>query len=104
MLSSITGVVLSVQVAYDYGTAEKLSPSREKLKGVLERLLEYKRSGKPIIQSQMYFKALLNSCYYNSPWECKPWLTINIDPKGESYYLVICSMSTPVIKGFGRSI
>lgn len=76
------GVVLSVQVAYDYSTAEKLSPSREKLKGVLERLLEYKRSGKPIIQSQMYFKALLNAWYYNSPWECKPWLTINIDPQG----------------------
>lgn len=28
------------------------------------------------------FKAILNSWFYNIPWVCKPWITINIDPQG----------------------
>lgn len=54
-LAEKLGVRVSVQVAYDYSTAEKLSPSREKLKKALEILLELKKKGKPIIESEEYF-------------------------------------------------
>ncbi|MEM0374675.1 MAG: PTO1314 family radical SAM protein [Sulfolobales archaeon] len=81
-LAEKLGITISIQIAYDYSTAEKMSPNKEKLKRVLEGLLELKRKGKPIIESDYYFKAIINSWFYNIPWICKPWLTINIDPEG----------------------
>ncbi|BFH72847.1 PTO1314 family radical SAM protein [Sulfurisphaera javensis] len=82
-LAEKLGVRVNVQVAYDYSTAEKLSPSGEKLKKALETLIELKERGKPIIESEDYFKAILSSWFYNIPWICKPWITINIDPQGK---------------------
>jgi len=82
-LAEELGVAINFQIEYDYSTAEKLSPSREKLRAIIERLLEMKVNGAPIINSREYFEALLNSWYYGKSWECKPWLTINIDPTGK---------------------
>lgn len=75
-------VSISFQVAYDYSTAEKMSPSRDKLRGALERLLTLKKSGAPIVESKEYFESVINSWYNGVSWKCKPWLTINIDPEG----------------------
>lgn len=76
------GVSVSFQVAYDYSTAEKMSPSGPALKSAILKLLELKKNGEPIIESRDYFEAVLNSWYDGIGWECKPWLTLNIDPRG----------------------
>jgi len=81
-LAEKLGVTVSIQVAYDYSTADKMSPNREKLKATIEKLIELKKRGKPIVESEKYFKAILNSWFYEIPWVCKPWITINIDPQG----------------------
>ena len=37
----------------------------------------------PIMNSKEYFESILNSWYHGISWECKPWLTINVDPTGK---------------------
>ncbi|BBD73090.1 hypothetical protein HS1genome_1479 [Sulfodiicoccus acidiphilus] len=76
------GVSVSFQVAYDYSTAEKMSPEKERLREVLTALLRMKLEGAPIVNSKEYFEAILSSWYGGKPWTCKPWLTINVDPQG----------------------
>ncbi len=75
-------VTVSFQVAYDYSTAEKMSPSSVKLKDALIKLLDLKKSGAPIVETKEYFESVINSWYNGISWKCKPWLTINIDPEG----------------------
>lgn len=75
-------VSVSVQVAYDYSTAEKMSPDSVKLKGAILELLELKKQGAPIVESKEYFQSVINSWYNGIGWKCKPWLTLNIDPQG----------------------
>jgi radical SAM family uncharacterized protein len=75
-------VGVNFQVAYDYSTAESLSPSRERLRSALERLLRMKEEGAPIVNSRDYFKAVLDSWFHGNPWRCKPWLLVNVDPQG----------------------
>ena len=75
-------VGLTVQVAYDYRTAVAMSPEREQLRPVIERLRDLRKSGAPLLESVEYFDAILGSWYGGRPWRCKPWLTINIDPSG----------------------
>lgn len=81
-LSRKLGVTVSVQVEYDYSTAEKLSPERKKLLEVLNLLIELKRKGYPIVESPEYFQSIINSWYKGVNWRCKPWMLINIDPQG----------------------
>jgi len=76
------GVRITIQVAYDYSTADPLAPGREGLRATLLRLLELKRAGAPILESPEYFDALLGSWYGGRPWTCRPWMTINVDPSG----------------------
>jgi radical SAM family uncharacterized protein len=75
-------VGVTVQIAYDYRTADPMSPDRSRLRPVIERLRDLRRSGAPLLESVEYFDALLGSWYGSRPWRCKPWLTINIDPSG----------------------
>jgi radical SAM family uncharacterized protein len=75
-------VRITVQVAYDYSTADAMSPDRQRLRATLVRLRELKRAGAPILESPDYFDALLGSWYGDRPWMCRPWMTINIDPSG----------------------
>ncbi|MCL4438063.1 MAG: PTO1314 family radical SAM protein [Candidatus Thermoplasmatota archaeon] len=82
-LASDLGVTVSFQVAYDYSTADRMSPNAQKLKSAIEELLEMKRRGAPIVESHEYFEAVINSWYKGIPWRCKPWLTLNIDPQGK---------------------
>lgn len=81
-LSMKLGVSCNFQIAYDYTSAEKMSPEKLKLKAVIEMLALYKSRGYPIVNSKEYFTSILNSWYGDDPWRCKPWLTINIDPLG----------------------
>ncbi len=75
-------VGLTVQVAYDYQTADPLSPGREQLRPTIERLRDLRKAGAPLLESVEYFDAILGSWYGEKPWRCKPWLTINVDPSG----------------------
>lgn len=75
-------ISVSFQVAYDYSTAEKKSPSSQKLRSAITRLLELKKSGAPIVESKEYFESVMNSWYKGVSWKCKPWLTMNVDPQG----------------------
>ncbi|ARM76602.1 PTO1314 family radical SAM protein [Acidianus manzaensis] len=83
-LAEKLGVTINIQVAYDYSTAERMSPEREKLREILVAYSKMKegKEGRYIINSKDYFIAILNSWYGNLPWICKPWITINIDPQG----------------------
>jgi radical SAM family uncharacterized protein len=81
-LAEELGVHITVQVAYDYSTADAMSPNRAALRATLERLLALKRAGAPILESPEYFLALLGSWYGDRPWVCRPWMTINVDPSG----------------------
>ncbi len=81
-LAEELGIRITVQVAYDYSSADAMSPATQALRPTLERLLHLKRSGAPILESTDYFEALLRSWYGGDPWTCRPWLTINIDPSG----------------------
>jgi radical SAM family uncharacterized protein len=81
-LAEELGVRITVQVAYDYSTADSMSPGTVPLRATLLRLLELKRNGAPLLESTNYFEALLSSWYGGDPWRCRPWMTINIDPSG----------------------
>lgn len=76
------GVSVSFQIAYDYSTAGKKSPSAMKLKNAITDLLSMKQKGAPIVESKEYFQAVINSWYNGIKWRCRPWLTLNVDPQG----------------------
>lgn len=76
------GVGINFQPAFNYSTAGALSPYGAKLLGALSKLLDLKKAGAPIVNSQDYFRSVINSWYHGVHWTCKPWLTINIDPSG----------------------
>jgi radical SAM family uncharacterized protein len=82
-LAERLGIGINFQPAYDYSTAGKLSPYGEKLLNCLLRLLELKKSGAPLVNSREYLSSIIESWYHGSPWRCKPWLTINVDPQGK---------------------
>lgn len=76
-------VGINFQVAYDYSQAGPLSPAGPVFRSTLEQLRELKRGGAPIVNSLAYFDGVLGSWFNGgNGWECKPWLTINIDPAG----------------------
>jgi radical SAM family uncharacterized protein len=82
-LAKNLGVQINFQIAFDYSTAEKESPDASHLKSAIESLLLMKRDKAPIMNTKEYFESILNSWYRGISWECKPWLTINIDPTGK---------------------
>jgi radical SAM family uncharacterized protein len=81
-LAEKLGIGVNFQPAYDYSTAGKLSPYGEKLLNTLQKLLELKKNGAPLVNSREYLSTVVESWYHGVPWRCKPWLTINIDPQG----------------------
>ncbi len=82
-LASDLGVTVNFQIAFDYTTAQKESPSRSSLRATIRELLMRRMNGEPIMNSPDYFRSILNSWYGGRLWNCKPWLTINIDPTGK---------------------
>lgn len=81
-LAEQLGVPVTFGIAYDYSTADAMSPGAAGLRTTIERLLELKKAGAPIMESTAYFESVINSWYNGIKWRCKPWLTINIDPSG----------------------
>ena len=76
-------VGVNFQIAFDYSTAGPLSPNLPLLKTTLEQLRTLKVEGAPIVNSRAYFDNVLRSWFDGGkPWECRPWLTINLDPTG----------------------
>jgi len=75
-------VPINFQIEYDYSTAEKISPEKDKLLSVLNMLIDSKKNDGPIMNTVQYFESIKNSWFYGIKWECRPWLTINIDPEG----------------------
>lgn len=82
-LAKKLGVKINFQIAYDYSTAERESPESKALRDTLEKLVELKRAGYPIMNTIEYFQSIINSWYRGITWQCKPWLTINVDPTGK---------------------
>lgn len=81
-LAKKLGISVSIQIAYNYSTAEKLSPNKDRLLHTLNLLIKLKEKDYPIVESVEYFKAIKNSWYNGIIWKCKPWMLINIDPQG----------------------
>lgn len=76
-------VGVNFQIAFDYSTAGPLRPDGPRLRASLERLRALKLEGAPIVNSRAYFDSLLRSWFdRGEPWECRPWLTLNLDPAG----------------------
>ena len=76
-------VAVNFQIAYDYTTAGPHSPNGPALRTTLETLRRRKQAGAPIVNSRAYFDSVLRSWFdAGEPWECRPWLTINLDPAG----------------------
>lgn len=75
-------VGITFQVAYDYSTADPLSPMGPDFLEILQALRARRVAGAPILESPEYFDAIIGSWYQNKSWHCKPWLTINVDPRG----------------------
>lgn len=83
-LARSLSVGINFQIAYDYSAAGALSPNGIFLQSTLEQLRSLKRAGAPIVNSRAYFDSVLRSWFERGkPWECRPWLTINIDPTGK---------------------
>jgi len=81
-LAQRLGVGVTFQVAYNYSAAESLAPVGQKLRGTLERLIVLKEKGAPIIESREYFTSVIDGWFRDTPWRCKPWMTMNVDPQG----------------------
>jgi radical SAM family uncharacterized protein len=81
-LAQRLGVGVTFQVAYKYSTAENMTPGGQKLRETLEHLLALKEAGAPILESREYFTSVVNSWFRGTPWRCKPWMTMNVDPQG----------------------
>ncbi len=83
-LSRKLDVAVNFQIEYDYKTAENISPEREKLSNLIDSLIEEKKNNSSLIMNtKQYFESIKNSWFNGIKWECRPWLTINIDPEGK---------------------
>ena len=76
------GAEITFQVAYDYSTADALSPMGPDFLETLQAIRARRVAGAPILESPEYFDAIIGSWFGHKSWHCKPWLTINIDPRG----------------------
>ncbi|MEM0139071.1 MAG: PTO1314 family radical SAM protein [Ferroplasma sp.] len=75
-------ISVNFQIEYDYSTAEKISPDKDKLLDAINYLIDQKKSGMQIMNTLEYFESIKKSWFEGIKWECRPWLTINIDPQG----------------------
>ena len=71
-------VKISLAVAYEYFEAEASTPINPEIKDIAEKLVELKKNGYPLMNSISYFKVIAKE----KKWTCKPWLTVNVGPKG----------------------
>ncbi len=71
-------VKLSLAVAHDYCNAKASAPVSNEISKLVEKLVEMKKNGYPLVNSISYFKVIAKE----KKWTCKPWLTVNVGPEG----------------------
>ncbi len=78
ILAKEIGVGISVAIAHEYCNATASTPAIQDVKKTVERLIELKKNGYPLVNSISYFKVVAKQ----KKWICKPWTTINVSPEG----------------------
>ena len=78
MLAKEIGVGISVAIAHEYCNTTASTPAIQDVKKTVERLIELKKNGYPLVNSISYFKVVAKQ----KKWICKPWTTINVSPEG----------------------
>lgn len=69
---------LTLQLFYPYGQGEEeLTLSREERKNALNKALELKRSGYPVLNSKRCLRAMIEN-----DWKCHDDILVNVDPDG----------------------
>ncbi|MDQ1279484.1 MAG: family radical protein [Thermoproteota archaeon] len=69
---------ISVAVAHEYCTANGSAPTAKETAKIAKNLIEMKIKGYPLVNSVNYFRVMAKE----KRWKCRPWATINVDPKG----------------------
>jgi MoaA/NifB/PqqE/SkfB family radical SAM enzyme len=69
---------ISVAVAHEYFSANGSAPTAKETAKIAKKLIEMKNKGYPLVNSVNYFKVMAKE----KRWECRPWVAINVDPKG----------------------
>ena len=69
---------ISVAVAHEYCNANVSAPTADETAEVAKKLIEMKKKGYPLVNSINYFRVMAKE----KNWKCRPWATINVDPKG----------------------
>jgi MoaA/NifB/PqqE/SkfB family radical SAM enzyme len=77
-LAKELNVGISVALAYEYCNASISALTTDEIAKVSRKLVEMKKDGFPLVNSVSYFKVMAKE----KDWGCKPWLAINVDPKG----------------------
>jgi radical SAM family uncharacterized protein len=71
-------IKISLAVAHEYCNAKASAPASYKIRELAGKLVEMKKNGYPLVNSISYFKVIAKE----KKWTCKPWLTVNVGPKG----------------------
>ena len=69
---------ISVAVAHEYCDANVSAPIADETTKIARKLVEMKKKGYPLVNSINYFRVMAKE----KNWRCRPWATINVDPKG----------------------
>ncbi len=71
-------VGIFVAGAYNYCNADASAPTPNEIMQIAHKLIEMKNKGYPLMNSINYLKVMAKE----KNWKCKPWVSINVDPKG----------------------
>jgi MoaA/NifB/PqqE/SkfB family radical SAM enzyme len=69
---------ISVAVAHEYCETHVSAPTADETAKIAKKLVEMKKKGYPLVNSINYFRVMAKE----KNWKCRPWATINVDPKG----------------------
>ena len=70
---------ITVQLFYPYGQGEEpLALSSSERRAALEKAVQLKRLGYPVLNSESRLKAMIDN-----KWRCRDYILINVDPSGE---------------------
>ncbi len=72
---------ITIQFFYPYAESEDLGITPAQRKAVLEQLIELKRQGYPLLNSEPALRAL-----QENTWRCRDWLVADADPDGAITY------------------
>jgi radical SAM family uncharacterized protein len=70
---------ISVAIAHEYCNTNVSAPTANETAKIARKLIEMKKKGYPLANSVNYFRVMAKE----KNWKCRPWATINVDPKGD---------------------